>query len=112
MQVSIAEAAQRLGVSKDTIRRRIKDRTLKAHQKERGKSWIWQIDLPETAASFDEADSLFGKRSEISTLRELADTLKLQLEARTREVQELHLLLGQKALEAPHRGWLRRLWPL
>ena len=52
-------------------------------------------------------------------LRELVDALRSQLQsqgeelvARRREVQELHVLLQQKALpEAVGRSWWWRLWP-
>jgi len=106
MKVAIAEAAQRLGVSKDTIRRRIKDGGLTAHRKERGKSWIWLVETPNNTTHTNDTN-----HQTTQVLQELVDTLKTQLEARTREIHELHLMLGQKALTSPQQGWLRRIWP-
>jgi len=106
MQVSIAKAAQRLEVSKDTIRRRIKDGSLTAHRKERGKSWIWLVETPNNATHTNDTN-----HQTTQALQQLVDTLKTQLEARTREIHELHLMLGQKALAAPQQGWLRKIWP-
>jgi len=106
MQVSIAEAAQRLGVSKDTIKRRIKDGGLTAHRKQRGKSWIWLVETPNETTHNNNTNHQTAQ-----ALQELVDTLKTQLEARTREIHELHLMLGQKALEPPRQGWLRKIWP-
>jgi excisionase family DNA binding protein len=48
---TILEAAQRLGVSPDTVRRRVKSGELPAHQKKRGQGFQWLVDL----ASFPEA---------------------------------------------------------
>ena len=78
--VTIQEAAQHLGVSQDTVRRRIRKEELQATQTPTPQGFRWVVELED-------------------------------LVARRREVQELHVLLQQKALpEAVGRSWWWRLW--
>lgn len=149
--VSIQEAAQVLGVAQDTVRRRIRRGELQAHQEPMPQGFRWVVALAEesqagpTPLNGHGIDD--GQIGEAQGLRELVDTLQAQvkaqveeLEARCREVQELHVLLQQDhdpagdltrpwnrqpalpALEAGElrrlllpagegRPWWRRLWP-
>jgi hypothetical protein len=80
------------------------------------------VDVPEEELSSEEPpDPDFKEETgEVQLLREMMELLKeelktkdRQLEAREREVQELHVLLQQAALSAPredHQSWWRRLW--
>jgi hypothetical protein len=131
--VTLAEAAHHLGVSVDTVRRRLQKGELKGQQQARPQGFIWLIDIPEetepsssVAGSQVDAEvngevSLAACQAEISRLEStvamLQDRVNAQqeeLEARRREVQELHVLLqqAQAALPAPrdNRSWWQRLW--
>jgi excisionase family DNA binding protein len=136
--VSIQEAARRLGGSQDTIRRRIRRGALQAHQVPTPQGFRWAVELPDPPEA-DQAEPMppqgqdVGAAQEVEdsrrvggeaqALRELVDTLQSQvegqreeLEARRREVQELHVLLQQhvqqRALPPPGvPSWWRRLWP-
>ena len=96
--VTIQEAAQHLGVSQDTVRRRIRKEELQARQ---------------TPTPTHRPDIGGAQVEDGQDLRELVDALRSQLEsqgeelvARRREVQELHVILQQKALpEAVGRPW-------
>jgi hypothetical protein len=131
--VTLAEAAHHLGVSVDTVRRRLQKGELKGQQQARPQGFIWLIDIPEetepsssVAGSQVDAEvnsevSLAACQAEISRLESMVAMLQdrvnaqqEELEARRREVQELHVLLqqSQAALPAPkeNRSWWQRLW--
>jgi len=93
--VSIPEAAKHLGVAQDTIRRRIRKGILKAYQPTKGGKWV--IELPE--------EKLPESTGEVAVLRETIALLREELNARVREVSELHMLLGQKALSGGRPWW-------
>ena len=131
--VTLAEAAHHLGVSVDTVRRRLQKGELQGQQQARPQGFIWLIDIPEetepsssVAGSQVDAEvnsevSLAACQAEISRLESMVAMLQdrvnaqqEELEARRREVQELHVLLqhAQAALPAPrdNRPWWQRLW--
>jgi excisionase family DNA binding protein len=139
MKVSIPEAAATLGVSQDTIRRRIHKGELKAEKVHTPKGPAWLIDLPGHAqadATTASADSHGADRqayaahelgdyaapsedaktawAEVHRLEQMVSILQSEVESRRREVQELHVLLqqAQAALPAPrdNRPWWQRLW--
>lgn len=100
MRVTISEAAVRLGVSPDTVRRRIARGELAAVKEPRPQGFVWFVVLPEeaeervapasagTPPASEEMAAL-----EITHLRELNALLREEVEARRREVSELHVLL-------------------
>jgi excisionase family DNA binding protein len=104
MQVTITEAAQLLGLSEKTVRRRVLSGRLPGTQMPTHNGYTWLIDIPDKVV---EPDSSSG---ELEALRERVKAQDIELEARRREVQELHVLLqqAQAALSAPvgtHRSW-------
>ena len=112
MRVSIAEAAERLRLSEQTVRRRVRSGELPGVQLDTPQGFIWMVELPDDLST-DNPDS-----GEIKVLRELIDTLRAQietlsaeLEGRRREAQEFLFLLqqAQAALPAPrdNRSWWR-----
>jgi excisionase family DNA binding protein len=130
-QVSIDEAARLLGVSQDTIRRRIRNGELKAHQETRPQGYVWRVILPDeelepegqnhvgdTYLSSELVEALRNtiqrQDDAIAQLRTQLEAKDRQLETRAREVQELHVLLqhAQAALPAPrdNHPWWQRLW--
>ena len=130
-QVSIDEAARLLGVSQDTIRRRIRNGELKAHQETRPQGYVWRVTLPDEepesegqnhvgdtylSSELVEAlrDTIQRQDDTIAQLRTQLEAKDRQLETRAREVQELHVLLqqAQAALPVPrdNRPWWQRLW--
>jgi hypothetical protein len=127
----IVEAAQRLGIHPETLRRRIRRGEVKAHQERtpHGDVWIVEVEVAEQMqktsnqgqagqdGTVDNRVYLNGDSGEIRTLREMVDLLKDELEARDRQteswkqqleakdqqIKELHILLqqAQAALPAP-----------
>ncbi len=113
-RVPIREAAARLGVSADTIRRRLKSGEL-AGQKERtpqGFTWLVEVPFtigppphpdasPELPPAAPPADSgpaqATAPAAEVRRLEQLVEVLQTELEARRREVEQLHIVLSQQA---------------
>jgi hypothetical protein len=123
MQVTVQEAAHRLGVAESTLRRRIKNGEMPATQTPTPQGYIWLVEIPDETTGPEDTSA-----GEVEALKQLVDVLRDQLaakdrqmdflkeeiEARRREIQELHVLLqqAQKALPAPqeHTSWWRKLW--
>lgn len=123
--LTIAEASARLGVSPDTIRRRISRGELPA-RKEKGKYLVEITPAPdppvatapagpaagtEVAASGTPAMSMV-QGDETGDLRRTISILETELTARTREIHELHILLQQAQTATLPAGWRqdRRPW--
>jgi hypothetical protein len=122
-RVSISEAAIRLGVTQDTIRRRIRKGELAASQEPRPQGYVWFVDVPEEELSSEDPPhpDFKEENSDVQLLREMMELLReelktkdRQLEAREREVQELHVLLQQFQMALPAAGnnhsWWDKLW--
>jgi hypothetical protein len=116
--VSMRAAAARLGVSQDTVRRRLKRRELVGRQEPTPQGFIWMVELPvELPLSIEgrdvpAADWAAGAAGEAAGLQQLVDELRDQnallrdqLEERTREVRELHerLLPARQPVQQPAR---------
>ena len=124
-EVTIKEAASRLGVTEVTIRRRIRSGDVHAHQQSRPQGFTWVVELPDeeeqpvAAVGHAQENGTSSKVEDalqeiIKSKDEMIEVLRHELEGRGREVQELHVLLQQTqaALPAPkeNRPWWRRLW--
>jgi hypothetical protein len=115
-RVSIAEAAKRLRISESAVRRRIYGGSLSARKETTPQGHIWLVEMEDT----QEPDA--GDEGEVAVLRKLVDVLQAQvlrleteLEARRREISELHVLLqqSQRQIAAPtnEKASIRRFWP-
>jgi hypothetical protein len=127
-EVSVFEAAQCLGISPDTVRRRIGNGVLKARKAANGQNFTWRVELPDDLVasclrSQEEPHHAQEKRREesvqdlldsqaalISTLQAQVQAQLQQLEAKDKQIQELHVLLREaRELPAPRgtRPWWR-----
>jgi len=116
VELTIKEAADHLGVSQDTIRRRIRNGLLTAHQEHRPQGYIWAVELPEvevpetTAGMVDGAElALAAMEARIASMETQLSSKDVQLAAKDNQIDQLHHLLAQTALNpAPaHRSWWR-----
>ena len=129
--VTKVEAARRLQLSLDTIERRLRRGELKGHKQPRPGGFTWLIEVPEeplhtpsTQGGIPPADTPAdppAPNTEIVRLEELVEVLKdevaesrrqsqaqseayqQQLEAKDKQIEQLHVLLqqAQAALPAP-----------
>ncbi len=112
-RVPIKAAAARLGVSADTIRRRLKSGELVGQKERTPQGFTWLVEVPFTieppprpdaspeppaAPPADLApDQTAAPAAEVRRLEQLVDVLQTELEARRREVEQLHIVLSQQA---------------
>ncbi len=119
LELTIAQAAQRLGVSMDTIRRRISNNELKAHKVPSSHGEMYVVELPDDTPEATQAKGEVKPdgNAELETLRKMVNILETELEARRREIQELHVLLQQAqssasaAVAPPKIAWWRKMLP-
>jgi excisionase family DNA binding protein len=106
-RLSIDDTARLLGISRPTVRRRLRSGVLKGTQvaTPHGRKWLVEVPGTHESAAGDSPSphgvpetgsktTGFGTR-EAELLQAHVDDLRRQLEDRTREVRELHTLLAQ-----------------
>ena len=133
----MVEAAHQLGVSVDTVKRRIQKGELKGRQQPRPQGFVWLVEMPEetnlpgshpantpvdTAVMAGELRrleemvqflkaELNGRDIQIELWKQEAEAHREQLQAKDRQIEQLHVLLqqAQAALPAPREGhaWWR-----
>jgi len=99
-EVPIIEAANNLGVSVDTIRRRISKGELKARKVPSPHGEIYLVEIPDNigVTPSDSEENKEVTPSDVQTIEAMKKTISIlqtELDARRREVQELHVLLRQ-----------------
>jgi hypothetical protein len=105
-EVPIIEAANSLGVSVDTIRRRISKGELKARKVPSPHGEIYMVEIPDNivVAASDSEEKKEETTSDAQTIEAMKKTISIlqtELDARRREVQELHVLLQQAQKQSP-----------
>ena len=115
--LSISRAADILGKSPKTILRWIQRGTLKAHKEEIAGHDEWRMDGIDTVqdAVHDNVQVdvlLHEKDAEIARLVAEMDLMKSQIEAKDRQISELHALLtrNKKALPEPRKTPWWQFW--
>jgi ElaB/YqjD/DUF883 family membrane-anchored ribosome-binding protein len=133
-RLSIREAAQQLGVAELTIRRRLRSGLIPGYQED-PPNGRWWVDFPDDENGLKASDSMKGveisseleealrdiihrQDETISQLREQhqvqLESCQQQLEAKDKQIEQLHILLqqAQAALPVPrdNRPWWQRWW--
>jgi len=125
MLVDKAEAARRLGVSVDTVERRLKRGELQGKQEQRGKGWRWLIEVPVGDAPADapadapvdapanapaEAGLLNALQTQIAHLQDQVKHLNQQLSVKDNQISELLIVTRQAQAALPSPPDQRRRW--
>jgi excisionase family DNA binding protein len=122
--VALPEAAQRLGVSVDTVKRKLRRGELRGQHVPRPQGYTWLIELPDsqmdsmadcTESSMAELDSatieVLNLREMLAMAQSQIANQKEELVSKNKQIEQLHILLqqAQAALPAPrdHRSWWR-----
>jgi hypothetical protein len=100
-EVTIAEAARCLGMSIDSIRRRIAKGELNAHKVPSPHGEIYMVEIPENALPAETNEEKIDSAATIDAMLKTISVLENELDARRREVQELHVLLQQAQKQLP-----------
>jgi len=127
-EVTIAEAAQLLGISSATVKRRLKAGELNGRQASRPQGFLWMVEVdqdhnstPPTTGSRDhdsngnstgaELGSLVAVlQAQVASQTKESDTriasLETQLGVKDTQIDQLHHLLAQQAIQAaPAKSW-------
>jgi hypothetical protein len=131
MEVSMAEAAQLLGLSIDTVRRRLHRGELQGRQEPTAQGFRWWVAVPDKVDPCSQSDASLGDAPDATSnqtssdpadtgdmpaLREVIEVLQAQVKAqqeqlavKDQQIEQLHVLLqqAQAALPAPRDN---RLW--
>lgn len=86
--VTIREAAQRLGVSADTVRRRIRRGELPGERQETPQGYVWRVDVSQATGGTGDAPGPSERATEAATTGEL-DILRERVAGLERLVTEL-----------------------
>jgi len=106
LKVGIAEASRMLGLSQDTVRKRLRSGELAGEKVKAAGGFRWVVDLEEEDVAPAEVDQDHGDLVEL--LKVQVQDLRDQLDTRTREISELHQLMAARSLNASHaRPWWR-----
>ena len=118
-RLSIPEAAHRLGLAQDTIRKRLRSGALQGEKVKGAGGFRWEVimadgDEPATTPPLEEVTNGAGASVEVTLgadalvgqMQARIDSLETQLTTRAGEIDHLHRLLAQTALNAaPERPW-------
>tara|TARA_R110000751_G_scaffold245313_1_gene345322 strand:+ start:300 stop:668 length:369 start_codon:yes stop_codon:yes gene_type:complete len=122
MEVTLIEAAAAYQVSIQTIRRRLAKDLIKGQKRQTPQGFIWMIDLEEETATTPPLEEVtngagahvnatLGAGALVGQMQARIDSLEAQLTTRAGEIDHLHQLLAQTALNAaPGRPWWK-FWP-
>jgi len=111
MDKSIEDASVILGVSKETIRRRLRKGVISGRKESTPQGFRWWVSVPEPQDDHQDESWVGptnGNALVVEVLQVQVRQLTEQLEARTKEISELHQIIGARALN-PGRSWWR-LW--
>jgi hypothetical protein len=135
--VTMTEAARRLDVTVETVKRRLRRGELQGHKQPRPQGFAWLIEMPEDTGDQDSTPSVTPSdtptsNAEVHRLEDMISLLQKELAiareelehqrsmyqselvSKNKQIEQLHILLqqAQAALPAPrdNRSWWQRLW--
>ena len=114
--MTIQGAAEFLGVSEITVRRKLKSGQLTGQQEE-APNGRWWVEISEEKSNFGigkpdtvQRDSNPELHDPVQILKDQVANLQHHLDIREREVGELHVIIQQQALALPPPATLKRKW--
>ena len=114
--MTIQGAAEFLGVSEITVRRKLKSGQLTGQQKE-APNGRWWVEISESQSNFGvgipdsvKTDSNTASQDPVQILKDQVANLQHHLDIREREVGELHVIIQQQALALPPPTTVKRNW--
>ncbi len=86
----ISEAAQRLGISVDALRKKIRRGTVRAVKRDNR----WYVEVPDVDTAQDSGHAASRPPLDGAISRELVDMIRAELDAKNRQIERLTVLLG------------------
>jgi len=113
-KLTIAQAAPKLGLSQDTVRRRLKTGELAGERLKAAGGFRWMVNVDDDTEAEQSNPPVAEDNDLVNVLKGQVQSFQDQLTERAKEISalhqeigELHQLLGVKALEAAKRPWWR-----
>jgi hypothetical protein len=119
MDTTINDAAEILGVTERTVRRRLHNGELRGRQVTTPQGFTWIVELPDSTPD----DNVSGQVSDqveepnyLAILKELEATKQLvlvltnQVDTKDRQIEQLHVLLQQSQAALPGKTTTRSWW--
>jgi len=100
------QASKRLGITEDAIRKRITRGTLEGY-KEDGR---WWVQIPDNGQRQPDTDQRDGNNIAIAAMEARIESLETQLTAKDQQIDQLHHLLAQTALNPAQKSPWWKLW--
>ena len=121
---TINESAQQMGISADTVKRRLRSGHLVGHQQPTPQGFTWLIEMPDTAApAIAPADAppvnsdvhiiddiVPVMQSQIQTLQDQVQLMGQQLDTKDHQISELLTVVRQAQAMLPAPKASRRHW--
>ena len=114
--MTIQGAAEFLGVSEITVRRKLKSGQLTGQQEE-APNGRWWVEIAEEQSNFGvrtpesvKSDSNIESHDPLQILKDQVANLQHHLDIREREVGELHVIIKQQALALPPPAPVKMKW--
>jgi predicted site-specific integrase-resolvase len=109
MQVPLSEATRLLKISDKTARRWLRNGKLKGRQVTTDKGLQWLVDVPDDLPE-EPSGELESLRDMNSLLRHRLDAADRELEAKNKQIEQLHVLLQQAQAALPSSQSSQRHW--
>jgi len=108
-RLSIPEAVHTLGLSQDTIRKRLRSGDLQGQKVKGAGGFRWEVFVADDpTVKSDTQDGNNGDHGDHGNGDDLVKILREEVTEKNRQISELHRLLAQTALNAaPGRPWWR-----
>jgi len=107
-ELTVAEASRILGLSAATVKRRLVTGELTGRKETRpqGTRWLVKVDTNHVNVNPPLTDSSGNGDRELTTMADRIASLETQLATKDQQIDQLHRLLAQTALnQAPTRPW-------
>ena len=105
-RLSIPEAVHTLGLSQDTIRKRLRSGDLQGQKVKGAGGFRWEVFVADDPTVKSDTNDDTDGGALVDQMQARIDSLETQLTTRAGEIDQLHRLLAQTALNAaPGRPW-------
>jgi predicted transcriptional regulator len=119
MDATITEAAEHLGVTERTVRRRLHNGELRGRQITTPQGFTWIVELPDSTPYDNVSDHVSDQveepnyqaiLKELEGMKQLVMVLTNQVDIKDRQIEQLHVLLQQSQTALPSMTTSRPWW--